>query len=118
MDFTTYTARTLGSNQTELHTPDVANEEEHTMTTAGFNESELNTFITEVTDASLNSSALLTRFKEDVTPENLTKSTNAERGKVRDKIEENGGKCGRGSGDSIKVSLLALLNHTMDHHKY
>lgn len=71
---------------------------------------ELDSFIADVSQPPLNGPDLLTRFKEDITPENLTKSSNSFRRKLRDYLEDHQVPCGRGSGDPIQIRLLALLN--------
>lgn len=52
----------------------------------------------------------MTRFKEEITPENITISSNGSQKKLCDHLENHEVPCGRGSGDSIQICLLALLN--------
>lgn len=73
-----------------------------------FHDDELQSFIGDASQ--LDGLDLLTIFKEYITPENFTKSSNSAHRKLRDHLEDHSIPCGRGSDDSIQLRLFALLN--------
>lgn len=75
-----------------------------------FNDSEIESFISDCTADNLNDDELLTRLKEDVKSSNVKSCTNKMRRRLRDFLDKNKVECGKGSGQSIETCLLRLLS--------
>ena len=74
-----------------------------------FHGGEFDRFIDDTSTEKITENDLLTRFREDITTENVMKLSNGSRRKVRDFLDGHGALCGRGTGVPIQRQLLALL---------